>query len=94
MLLDGENVKDLNLQWLRNQIGLVGQEPVLFATTIEENIRYGRDDVTMEEIEAACKKAFAHDFIMELPDVSFEVLIFSVHVYYGPNCPLMISLDF
>ncbi|KAL5266828.1 hypothetical protein ACHWQZ_G004016 [Mnemiopsis leidyi] len=68
VLLDGVNVKDLNLKWLRNQVGLVGQEPVLFATTIEENIRYGREDVTMEQIEAACKKAFAHDFIMELPE--------------------------
>ena len=70
VLLDGVNVKVLNLQWLRNQIGLVGQEPVLFATTIEENIRYGRSDVTQTQIEEACKKAFAHDFIMELPDVS------------------------
>ncbi|XP_063678804.1 ATP-dependent translocase ABCB1-like [Bolinopsis microptera] len=68
VLLDGVNIKDLNLQWLRNQIGLVGQEPVLFATTIEENIRYGRSDVTQTQIEEACKKAFAHDFIMELPN--------------------------
>ncbi|XP_063693781.1 ATP-dependent translocase ABCB1-like [Bolinopsis microptera] len=66
--LDGVNIKDLNLQWLRNQIGLVGQEPLLFATTIEENIRYGRGDVTQAQIEEACKKAFAHDFIMELPN--------------------------
>ena len=42
----------------------------MFGTTIEENIRYGRSDVTQAEIEEACKKAFAHDFIMELPDVS------------------------
>ncbi|XP_063686131.1 ATP-dependent translocase ABCB1-like [Bolinopsis microptera] len=68
VLLDGVNIKDLNLEWLRNQIGLVGQEPLLFATTIEENIRYGRSDVTQTQIEEACKKAFAHDFIMELPN--------------------------
>ena len=51
----------------------MGQEPVLFATTIEENIRYGREDVTEAEIEAACKKALAHDFIMELPEVSPDI---------------------
>jgi len=68
VFLDGVNIKDLNLGWLREQIGLVGQEPVLFATTIEENIRYGRADVTNDEIREAAKNAFAHDFIMELPE--------------------------
>eukprot|EP00116_Pleurobrachia_bachei_P004914 sb/3465176/ len=68
IILDGTDIREINLRWLREQIGLVGQEPVLFATTIEENIRYGREDVTHEEIVAACRKAFAHDFIMSLPD--------------------------
>ena len=68
VFLDGVNIKDLNLGWLREQIGLVGQEPVLFATTIEENIRYGRANVTDDEIKEAAKNAFAHDFIMELPE--------------------------
>lgn len=49
---------------------MVNQEPVLFATTIAENIRYGREDVTMEEIEKATKEANAYDFIMKLPKVS------------------------
>lgn len=49
---------------------MVNQEPVLFATTIAENIRYGREDVTMEEIEKATKEANAYDFIMKLPHVS------------------------
>lgn len=49
---------------------MVNQEPVLFATTITENIRYGREDVTMEEIEKATKEANAYDFIMKLPNVS------------------------
>jgi len=48
---------------------VVNQEPVLFATTIAENIRYGREDVTMEEIEKATKEANAYDFIMKLPNV-------------------------
>lgn len=62
--LDGVDLKDLNVNYLRSQIGYVGQEPALFATTIEQNIRYGKADATREEIEEAAKKANAHDFIM------------------------------
>ncbi len=47
----------------------MSQEPVLFGTTIGENIRYGRDGVTQAEIEDACRKANAHDFIQNLPQV-------------------------
>ncbi|XP_049836463.1 multidrug resistance protein homolog 49-like [Schistocerca gregaria] len=67
VLLDGTNVKELNVNWLRNQIGVVGQEPVLFATTIAQNIRYGKENATQEEIEKAAKEANAHDFIIKLP---------------------------
>ncbi|XP_063889978.1 ATP-dependent translocase ABCB1-like isoform X2 [Scylla paramamosain] len=67
VMLDGQLIQDLNIGWLRDQIGVVGQEPVLFGTTIAENIRYGRDGVSMAEIEAAAKEANAHDFIMKLP---------------------------
>ena len=49
--------------------GIVSQEPTLFATTIAENIRYGRDGVTQAEIELAAKKANAHNFISKLPSV-------------------------
>lgn len=66
--LDGRNIKDLNVAWLRSQIGVVGQEPVLFATTIEDNIRFGKPSVTQEEIEQACKMANCHNFISQLPD--------------------------
>ena len=69
VMLDGQLIQDLNIGWLRDQIGVVGQEPVLFGTTIAENIRYGRDGVSMAEIEAAAKEANAHDFIMKLPKV-------------------------
>ena len=65
--IDGNDVKDLHLGWLRSQIGVVGQEPVLFGTTIGENIRYGRSGVTQDEIEKAAIKAHAHDFISRLP---------------------------
>lgn len=67
--MDDIDVKEMNLTWLRQQIGVVSQEPVLFATTIAENIRYGRMDVTQEEIEQAAKEANAHTFIKELPQV-------------------------
>uniref|UniRef100_A0A8C0BF28 Bile salt export pump n=1 Tax=Buteo japonicus TaxID=224669 RepID=A0A8C0BF28_9AVES len=65
--LDGHDIRSLNIQWLRSQIGIVEQEPVLFATTIAENIRYGRDEATMEDIIKAAKQANAYNFIMELP---------------------------
>ena len=67
-------MRDLNLHWLRQHIGVVSQEPVLFATTIAENIRYGRDGVTQAEIESAAKAANAHSFISELPD-GYDTLV-------------------
>ncbi|RUS90225.1 hypothetical protein EGW08_002006 [Elysia chlorotica] len=66
--LDGVDIRDINIRWLRQNIGLVGQEPVLFATTIAENIRYGCEGVTDAEILNACKNANAYDFIMKMPD--------------------------
>jgi ABC-type multidrug transport system fused ATPase/permease subunit len=72
--VDGINIKDLDLNWLRSQMALVSQEPVLFATTIRENIRLGRLDATDAEIEEAAKKANAHNFIMTLND-QYETLV-------------------
>nr|XP_033786803.1 ATP-dependent translocase ABCB1-like [Geotrypetes seraphini]XP_033786804.1 ATP-dependent translocase ABCB1-like [Geotrypetes seraphini]XP_033786805.1 ATP-dependent translocase ABCB1-like [Geotrypetes seraphini]XP_033786806.1 ATP-dependent translocase ABCB1-like [Geotrypetes seraphini]XP_033786807.1 ATP-dependent translocase ABCB1-like [Geotrypetes seraphini]XP_033786808.1 ATP-dependent translocase ABCB1-like [Geotrypetes seraphini]XP_033786809.1 ATP-dependent translocase ABCB1-like [Geotry len=68
VMLDGQDIRSLNVKWLREHIGVVSQEPVLFATTIAENIRYGREDVTDAEIEQASKEANAFDFISKLPD--------------------------
>lgn len=68
ILLDGINLKDINVKHLRSLIGYVGQEPTLFATTIARNIQYGNPDATMERIEEAAKQANAHDFISQLPD--------------------------
>ena len=70
MTVDGHDIRSLKLKWLREHIGVVNQEPVLFDTTIAENIRYGKDGVTQEDIEKAAKEANAHDFIMRLPQVS------------------------
>jgi ATP-binding cassette subfamily B protein len=66
--LDGRDLKSLDANWLRTQIGTVAQEPVLFSTAIGANIRYGRPDASDEEVEAAARAANAHDFISELPD--------------------------
>jgi len=79
VLLDGVDLKDLNLRWLRQQISLVSQEPTLFATTIRENIRFGligaqpeKSSSTSEKeiamIEEAAKMSNAHDFICALPE--------------------------
>lgn len=74
VFVDGHDLRSLNVRHLREMIGVVSQEPILFATTITENIRYGRTDVTQEEIEQAAKEANAYDFIMKLPD-KFETLV-------------------
>ncbi|KAL2323240.1 hypothetical protein Fmac_027619 [Flemingia macrophylla] len=68
VLLDGHDVKTLKLRWLRQQIGLVSQEPALFATTIRENILLGRPDADQVEIEEAARVANAHSFIIKLPE--------------------------
>eukprot|EP00257_Ricinus_communis_P020658 XP_015579937.1 ABC transporter B family member 2 [Ricinus communis] len=68
ILLDGNDIKDLDLKWLRQQIGLVNQEPALFATSIRENILYGKEDATLDEITNAAKLSEAMSFINNLPD--------------------------
>jgi len=67
--IDGINIKCLRLGQLREKIGLVSQEPLLFATSIRENIVYGKEDATDEEIMAATKLANAANFIDKLPNV-------------------------
>ena len=64
--MDGEDIRELKLQSLRNQIGIVQQDVYLFAGTVMENIRYGKPDATDEEVIRAAKAANAHEFIMEL----------------------------
>ena len=68
ILIDDQNIKDIKLNSLRQNIGIVQQDVYLFAGTILDNIRYGRNGASDEEVIAAAKKANAHDFIMELPD--------------------------
>jgi ABC-type multidrug transport system fused ATPase/permease subunit len=76
VLIDGIPVKDLNVGWLRDHIGVVSQEPILFATTIEENIRFGKEGTTIQDIQKAARDANAHDFVMKLPDVSHPTFMF------------------
>ena len=61
-------MRELSLKWLRSNIGVVSQEPVLFDATIAENIRYGRQDATTADIEKAAKEANIHNFISQLPN--------------------------
>ncbi|KAH9253392.1 hypothetical protein BASA81_008743 [Batrachochytrium salamandrivorans] len=66
--VDGVDVRDLNLEWLRSQIGIVSQEPSLFQGTISDNIRNGKMDATEDEVVEAAKMANCHDFIMKFPN--------------------------
>ncbi|MFO0760029.1 MAG: ABC transporter transmembrane domain-containing protein [Byssovorax sp.] len=66
--LDGNDLTTLDPSWLRKQIGVVSQEPILFSCSIADNLRYGRPGATDEELVAAAKAANAHDFISRFPD--------------------------
>lgn len=83
-MLDDNNLKDLNLHWLRENIGIVSQEPVLFGVSIAENIRYGQSNCTQQDIIAAAMTANAHSFIIKLPMVD-------KYKYY--NCYYVLNLN-
>ena len=68
IILDGIDIRYLDLRWLRENIGYVGQEPVLFAASIKENLLFGKENATDEEIDEALKKAEAYKFVYELED--------------------------
>ncbi|ESQ39344.1 hypothetical protein EUTSA_v10001285mg [Eutrema salsugineum] len=67
VLIDGINLKEFQLKWIRSKIGLVSQEPVLFTSSIKDNIAYGKEDATIEEIKAAAELANASKFVDKLP---------------------------
>jgi subfamily B ATP-binding cassette protein MsbA len=67
ILIDGVNIREFSLRSLRSQVGIVNQETMLFNDTIGANIAYGKPNASLEEIEAAAKKAHAHDFILNCP---------------------------
>ena len=66
--LDGTELKNLNLKWMRDNIGYVGQEPVLFATSIKENLLMAKENATDDQVWEALKRANAYDFVQNLPD--------------------------
>lgn len=72
--LDGENIKDLQPNWLRQQIGVVSQEPILISSSIEENIRYANPQATHEEVVRAAKLANAHNFILTFKE-GYQTLV-------------------
>ena len=75
--LDGQDISDLDLKWLRSQIGYVQQEPVLFDASIADNIRYGdlMRDVSDEEIVEVAKACNIHDFVLSLPQVKLPSIM-------------------
>ncbi|KAI8562859.1 hypothetical protein RHMOL_Rhmol03G0068100 [Rhododendron molle] len=81
VLIDGINIKDFQLKWVREKIGLVSQEPVLFSCSIKDNIAYGKDGATLEEIKAATEMANAAKFIAILPQRIF--ILFRVLCVHG-----------
>ncbi|KAK9947837.1 hypothetical protein M0R45_003438 [Rubus argutus] len=68
VLIDGVDIKTLQLKWIRSKMGLVSQEHALFGTSIKENIMFGKLDATMDEVTAAAMAASAHNFIRQLPE--------------------------
>jgi ATP-binding cassette subfamily B protein len=66
--LDGTPLTQLDAEWLRRHVGVVSQEPILFSTSIEENVRYGRSTATHDEVIAACRAANAHEFVSKFPE--------------------------
>lgn len=91
VLIDGVNVKKLHLSWLRERIGLVSQEPVLFDTTIRENIAYGKDNATEDEIRKALELSFAAAFVNDLPMVNDSYCYFC---FFFALCSLQKNLAF
>lgn len=89
ILLDKSEIRELDLKWLRQQIGLVNQEPALFATSIKENILYGKDDATLEELKRAVKLSDAQSFINNLPerlDTRVKIFDLCIFCFYYDTC--------
>ena len=71
----------MNIQWVRSRLGLVSQEPILFDLTIAENIAYGLENVPIEDIINAARKANIHQFIEQLPQVKQYKIISCIYYY-------------
>lgn len=80
ILIDGINLKEFQLRWIRSKIGLVSQEPVLFMGSIKDNIAYGKDSATDEEIRSAAELANAAKFIDKLPQVTNMIQLYKKYI--------------
>ena len=85
--MDGVDIRELDLQWLRSSIAMVGQEPVLFELTIAENIAYGLENISQEDMMHAATVANIHHFIQRLPEVSSPITL-----YIQQRCVLSIGI--
>lgn len=74
ILIDDKPIEEFDLYAIRNQIGIVSQEPILISESIEDNIRYGKPDASFEEVTAAAKLAYAYDFVSAFPE-GFKTLV-------------------
>lgn len=79
ILIDNHNIKDLDLKFLRKNLGAVSQEPSLFAGTIKDNMKVGKMDAEDEDIQKASVMANAHNFISQLPDQYSTEVSYSTH---------------
>ncbi|KAJ8615575.1 hypothetical protein MRB53_034947 [Persea americana] len=92
IFLDRKSIRKLQLKWLRSQMGLVSQEPVLFKTSIKENILFGNDSASMDLVVSAAKAANAHDFITKFPDGYYtQVGQFGVQISGGQKQRIAIA---
>lgn len=82
ILIDNHNIKDLDLKFLRRNVGAVSQEPSLFAGTIKDNLMVGKMDANDQEIENASTTANAHSFISQLPD-QYSTEVIDLHPSYS-----------
>lgn len=78
--VDGVDIRRLKVKWLRGKMGLVSQEPLLFDMSIKENVLFGKEDGSMEEVVEAAKKANAHGFISQLP-MGYDTQVFNLLNY-------------
>ncbi|CAI0469208.1 unnamed protein product [Linum tenue] len=94
ILLDGHDIKKLHPGWLRSQMGLVNQEPILFATTIQENILFGNEEASTKHVERAAMAANIHDFIKKLPNGYQTQEAQLVRSLIGDRMSLLIQISF
>lgn len=92
ILLDGIDIRKLNIKWLRSQIGMVSQEPKLFNDTIYKNIALGKEGCKKRHVVTAARIAFAHEFITALPKVKISSTFPLTYPEVTYKTPLKISV--